>query len=240
MTEVEGVDAALLQRLQSRVQAAGQRPSQRVAVPELTRKKGRALPRVSALQAQEKRSEASRYSGVRYFLEGVAAGRSVADLLPAPLHQGPLKLEPSFDEHATEEDRKVIERIFQQRVEEQRRSRQLVQQLNERPDEVNDEVDNKRPNSPGQEYDLQYMQYAIKGPRFSASVHEKLWSMQGLTAQDQQKFLSSAKDVEESLRREHARRTEDTAAVGGASRPKRRRVPQAPRSRKIIQTPKKT
>jgi len=231
------VDADLLRRLQSRVQAAGPSVSQRLALPELKRKKGRPLPRVSALQAKEQRSEASQHSGVRYFLDAVAAGRTVADILPVPAHRGPLNLERSFDEHATDEDRKAIERIFQQRVEEQRRSRQLVQQLNERPDEVNDDADQQRPDSPGKEYDLQYMQYAIKGPRFSASVHEKL--LQGLNAQDQQKFLSSAKDVEEALRREHARQTEDATAVGGASRPKRRRVPQAPRSRKTIQKPKK-
>lgn len=233
MSEAVTVDAALLQRLQSRVRDEPRRggPPRALATAASSRPPGRTLPRVSALRVDERRSEASRYSGVRYFLEATAAGQTVADMLPRAAHQGPLKLEPSFDEHATPAAWQTVEQMFQQRLEEQRRSRQLVQQLNERPDEVTDE-EVQRPTSPGQEYDLQYMQYALQGPRFSASVHEKVLAMQGLTSQDQQKFLSSAKDVEASLRKEHARYNDDWAGGGGEPRTKRRRVPRPPRGKK--------
>jgi len=232
MADEDGaVDVDLLRRLQRRVQNDRSRQKKRATAPEPNRKPGRTLPQVRPLHMEIKRSEASTFSGVHYFLESTAAGKSVADMLPSPAFKGTLKMEPSFDENASPEDLKVVERMFQQRVEEQRRSRHLVQQLNEKPDEVNDD-DHQRPDSPGKEYDLQYMQYAIQAPRFRASVHEKTLAMHGMTSHDQQKFLSSAKDVEESLHKEHARYAEDGSGAQGP-KAKRRRVPKTPRSKKV-------
>lgn len=225
------IDLELLRRLQTRVREDKSQPKKRVVVPEARRQPGRVLPQIRPLQVTSLKSEASRHSGVRLFLEATAAGKTVADILPAPAHQGPLNLQPSVDVTATEEDLKVVERLFQQRVEEQRRSRQLVQQLNEKPEEVNDD-DQQRPDSPGKEYDMQYMQYAVQAPRFRASVHERTLALNGMNSQDRQKFLSSAKDVEESLLREHARYAEEEGQGASSARPKRRRVPKAPRGGK--------
>lgn len=238
-SEDASIDPELLKRLQSRVKEDSGRGPKRVLAPELTRHPSRAMPHIRALHSLTSKSEAARHSGVHLFVEATAAGKGLSDILPVVNSQPQFKLEPSFDEHASPEDMKVIEQMFQQRVEEYRRSRLLVQQLNERPEEGNDDENDlhTRPNSPGQEYDLQYMQHAIKAPRFRARVHENVLAMQGMTSQDRQKFLSSAKDVEDSLLREHAKQKDEpgTATTSSDANSKRRRIPRAPRAPKTIQ-----
>ena len=168
---------------------------------------------------------------MRYFLAATAAGKTLSEILPSPACRGELKLQPSVDLEASPAALQAMERIFQQRIEEQRQSRALVEQLNECPDEINMQNDEQpAPVSPGQEYDRQYMEEAVKPPRFRAALHDQMLAMQNLSAQEQQKYLSSAKDVEEALLQEHARQRDPTVAAVARSKPKRTRVPAAPRS----------
>lgn len=194
------------------------------------------MPCIRPLVSVNPKSDAAQHSTIRYFLDGVSQGKTLDQILPVKNTTTPTHI-PS-ETKTSLEDLEALDRIFQARIEENRKAREMVMRMNECPDPTIQpeddakEDDEERPVSPGQEYDMQYMLQVFKGPRFKASVHEQLLSAQNMNPHERQQLISCAKDVEESLARDHSKLTEDFLDPKRVPPPPRR--PRAPRPQKAV------
>jgi hypothetical protein len=197
------IDPELLKRLQGRVSGGKDVKKKRTATQIIKpHRNSRAMPVISPLKVESKRREGAIHSGTRYILDALSVGKSIEDVLLADTKQKVVvPILPSFSKRDEGETTEAINTIFKQRFNEDTEYSKFVRHMND-----TSEDDGERPDSPGKEYDMQYMRHAIETPRFRSAVHEQLLSAH-TTPVDRQKLISSMKDVEETLQREHVRRT---------------------------------
>lgn len=173
--EANESESELIRRLQGRIDIKP-RDKQQKQIKVVKVHPRKPLPHIKHLAIHPKKSEGSEYSWVRYFLDGLEQGKTMEDLLPKKEYLGK-KIEPC--EKSEYGDCSFLNDI-------------LRKQATYIEDDEDDEEEN-RPNSPGKEYDVQYIP---KPSEFKAS---KL-KLSELSVDAREKLINSAKDVEKYLK----------------------------------------